>query len=603
MSKKQFSIETELTAKIDDLTAKLNTANTRINRFKQQAKKGNDNLFSGIGKSLGGLLPTIGVAATALTVFQGAITTTQTLGDAWNVTLSTAKGALEGFFRTLAEGGNFDNLIDNISKSSKAAKDFAIAMDEIFEKTLSSNIKNSEIDIQLAEANKALKLAKAKGDSAEVLVQAAKINKLEDDKLQNSLDVAQSTKEAFINKMQEITGLDENAIIGFIKTYSDEEIEKLRELANEYNNIDTSQNKQGRKAAEAAKQRKALLEKEYGDKLVIYAATLKAYNSLNDEMIKGAVDAQVQINNLTAQRIKNTDKVDVAATTAEKTTNKPIIIKAPVVVKPISIDFDKEFSEITKEVESLEEPLEINYVGLPKLKQELSELQKLQQLSPDEEAYKRYSDLIKTKEIEIENFTGKVIESNESLQDYFNSLGSAFNSMGQSMRSFGADGLGGFMDMIAAVLQFMSAIESLSSTMQAMSATKQATDQIEMANSTRKISLNSGEAITEATKSGAKMPFPLNLIAIASGVAAVVAALASISQFETGGIVGGTSFTGDNVLARVNSGEMILNKSQQANLFKMINNGSNTGSVEFEIKGDRLVGVLNNYGKRIKSYK
>lgn len=80
-----------------------------------------------------------------------------------------------------------------------------------------------------------------------------------------------------------------------------------------------------------------------------------------------------------------------------------------------------------------------------------------------------------------------------------------------------------------------------------------------------------GEAIANATASGAKMPFPANLIAIAAGVAAVVAAIAAMSSFATGGVVGGTSTFGDRKFARVNSGEMILNKTQQAHLFQMIN--------------------------------
>ena len=42
--------------------------------------------------------------------------------------------------------------------------------------------------------------------------------------------------------------------------------------------------------------------------------------------------------------------------------------------------------------------------------------------------------------------------------------------------------------------------------------------------------------------------------------------------FDTGGIVGGTSFTGDKVTANVNSGEMILTRSQQSSLFSLINN-------------------------------
>lgn len=43
------------------------------------------------------------------------------------------------------------------------------------------------------------------------------------------------------------------------------------------------------------------------------------------------------------------------------------------------------------------------------------------------------------------------------------------------------------------------------------------------------------------------------------------------SRFATGGIVGGTSYTGDRVTAHVNSGEMILNRMQQRNLFDSIN--------------------------------
>lgn len=84
--------------------------------------------------------------------------------------------------------------------------------------------------------------------------------------------------------------------------------------------------------------------------------------------------------------------------------------------------------------------------------------------------------------------------------------------------------------------------------------------------------MKGGEAIANATASGAKLAFPANLIAIAAGVAAVVAALAMISgAFAEGGVVGGSSPSGDKLLARVNSGEMILNARQQARLFAIAN--------------------------------
>ena len=74
---------------------------------------------------------------------------------------------------------------------------------------------------------------------------------------------------------------------------------------------------------------------------------------------------------------------------------------------------------------------------------------------------------------------------------------------------------------------------------------------------------------------------------IATALAGVISAFATIPKFALGGIVGGSSFQGDNILARVNSGEMILNKAQQGRLFAMINNPNMGASVGF---GGRLRG-------------
>ena len=58
---------------------------------------------------------------------------------------------------------------------------------------------------------------------------------------------------------------------------------------------------------------------------------------------------------------------------------------------------------------------------------------------------------------------------------------------------------------------------------------------------------------------------------IRSGVEKAGKAIKDFFRFENGGIVPGSSTTGDNVPVRVNSGEMILNKSQQSKLFAMAN--------------------------------
>ena len=63
--------------------------------------------------------------------------------------------------------------------------------------------------------------------------------------------------------------------------------------------------------------------------------------------------------------------------------------------------------------------------------------------------------------------------------------------------------------------------------------------------------------------------------AIAAGlanVAAITSSNANVGNYASGGIIPGSSFTGDNLQANVNSGEMVLNKMQQANLFNLANN-------------------------------
>ena len=64
---------------------------------------------------------------------------------------------------------------------------------------------------------------------------------------------------------------------------------------------------------------------------------------------------------------------------------------------------------------------------------------------------------------------------------------------------------------------------------------------------------------------------------MATAIAGVLSAFASIPKFATGGIVGGNSMYGDKILARLNSGEMILNDRQQRSLFGMINTSSDSG--------------------------
>jgi hypothetical protein len=100
-------------------------------------------------------------------------------------------------------------------------------------------------------------------------------------------------------------------------------------------------------------------------------------------------------------------------------------------------------------------------------------------------------------------------------------------------------------------------------------------------------------AISAGIAQSQSVPFPANLAAIASTTATILGLITSTASsfmqakqllsnadagaYEQGGVIGGTSYSGDRLTARVNSGEMILTREQQANLFQMANAQTNMG--------------------------
>lgn len=105
------------------------------------------------------------------------------------------------------------------------------------------------------------------------------------------------------------------------------------------------------------------------------------------------------------------------------------------------------------------------------------------------------------------------------------------------------------------------------------------------------IAVQTGVAIAQGISSAMSVSFPANLVAIATTIATVVANIASAvstvksAKFANGGIVGGNSYTGDNVNVRVNSGEMILNTRQQAELFAVANGQPINSGIDYNLLG------------------
>lgn len=108
-------------------------------------------------------------------------------------------------------------------------------------------------------------------------------------------------------------------------------------------------------------------------------------------------------------------------------------------------------------------------------------------------------------------------------------------------------------------------------------------------------------AMANGAKSAFALPFPFNLAAWASVAATIMGIFASLPKFATGGIVGGSGYSGDRQLIRANSGEMVITRAQQARLWSAISSSGSLGGgqVTFKISGQELHGVLKNYNNKI----
>jgi len=213
----------------------------------------------------------------------------------------------------------------------------------------------------------------------------------------------------------------------------------------------------------------------------------------------------------------------------------------------------------------------------------------------------------------------------DAIKESFSALGSIFQDIGSNMDSVFGDmvvGLGKVFSAIPEIIDLMlkyqeaiktveiaqkaaSAATAADAVIQATAATVSATTaSTEVAASTAVTAAKGGEAIAGATASGAKMPFPVNLIAIVLGIAAVVAALATAIPKPRKMAGGGTvpaGFPNDSFPAMLTSGEEVIpnGNRKRSNLNKLEKTTAVLeGNVVFVIKEDKLEGILNKANKR-----
>lgn len=112
---------------------------------------------------------------------------------------------------------------------------------------------------------------------------------------------------------------------------------------------------------------------------------------------------------------------------------------------------------------------------------------------------------------------------------------------------------------------------------------------------------NAAEGSTAAGKAVAGIPIVGPILAAAAIAAVLGTMIAAISssksagKFADGGIVGGSSYSGDNLTASVNSGELILNRAQQNTIASQLQGGAANIRVQGLVRGHDILLAASNY--------
>lgn len=533
-----------------------------------KAKKSSGDFASEIGGKVAGMVGKfaagIGVAMGGVEAFQRVLNSTQTSGDLMRGTMQSLKTSVDEFFYSVNKG-NLSLFIQNLGDIASKAKDAYGALDQLGNTQISYGVLGAKNSAAIAEAqylakNKFAPTSVREGAFADwanaIMSEEGNVKALQ----RELVNAATAAVEARTNANLEIT-LDDlvRAFETDLKDPTSRALAKSRAemgMRNYEANAKRTDWTQEQKDALAELQREniityTMLEKYSDEELQSIAKQIQQYYGLIN-----AVKNLGREYNETANEFNNANKntkgfnpieslsgysVYSGSIEAGKNfgTSKSNAPKLPVVVG--QINYDTPLGEkVLKWMNGKEIPI-------IKTKIEIED----ENIDEEDLSGKWAEHLTKEKK--------KVEDMNEALSstaDIFGSLGSIAASSGN--------------DFLAATMQSMGSIAQMIMQLQALST-------------------------AQGAASASKLPFPANLAAIATVVATIASVFASLPKFAAGGIVGGSSYFGDKLLARVNSGEMILNQGQQARLLSMTEGGNVRVTGDVRLNGKDIYISLRNY--------
>lgn len=261
------------------------------------------------------------------------------------------------------------------------------------------------------------------------------------------------------------------------------------------------------------------------------------------------IDSQLNNKNFDVDaRIKLNDKKEELQQQVNEIVNGKVTIPAEVKEDSVTIDKEQSYQNAQTRAQKIHANFDAKIIDKEEAKDQLKQLNDmLQSLGLDP--------------IELDLETPNEKKVKELGDDLKNNLGGSvsqaaadFGKLAQYMKDGGDAGIGaaGGMALVGQQLQQIGGDGPVAKVGATMAAIGQ-------------IILGFASASAQAGSLG---PFGW-LAFLGAGLAAVATTISMVQSYATGGIIPGNSYSGDKVVAHVNSGEMILNAREQARLFQI----------------------------------
>lgn len=562
-----------------------------------KAKKSSGDFASEIGGKVAGMVGKfaagIGVAMGGVEAFKKMMDSTQSSGDLMRGTMQSLKTSVDEFFYSVNKG-NLSLFIQNLSDIASKAKEAYVAMDQLGNTQISYGVLGAKNSAAIAEAqylakNKFAPLSVRENAFADwknaILSEGGNIEALQ----RELVNAATSAVEARTNANLEIT-LDDlvKAFETDLKDPTSRALAKSRAemgMRNYEANAKRTDWTQEQKDALAELQREniityTMLEKYSDEELQSIAKQIQQYYGLIN-----AVKNLGREYNETANEFNNANKKAKGFNPIESLSGYTVYSGSSEAGGKFETQrpIEGSLAAIDAEIKKAQQEY-ANAASDAARKAALKTIRTLEEKKTTIEFNVKYNEpkysigntklgKVSSMPVSLEKINipiqEKDVETAETFAERLNSVASAIGAINGAT----TEGAAAWLSWAASV----------------MTASAQAVDSI-----SRVVAAKTAEGAASAGASAASTPV-VGWMMIGGAIAAALAAFASIPKFADGGIIGGSSYFGDKLLARVNSGEMILNQGQQARLLNMTEGGNVRVTGDVRLNGKDIYISLRNY--------